>query len=387
MTEVALRPFDADRDNDRLAAWLQDDRILQHYEDRETPYPATPLIITADGEDVGYAQHFPVVGPLRTEYHLDDVHEVAGLERVDAVELFVDPSRWGQGIGKAALSRLLDRLFADGLDGVVVDPQLTNERAQRLYERQGFRWVAYLSSDTALMVARPPGVEGPRQRVPRPPDARPGLPAPWADVPVELRTGVRVDHVRAALDRVGSLETFAAPYGRVRAAVLIALFEEDGEARVVLTRRSSSMRSHRGEVSFPGGRIEVDETPVQAALREADEEVGIEPASADVLGELMPLATMSSSSSITPFVAVLPQRPELRPNPGEVELAFDVSIAELLADGVFREERWDFPFGTDRPVYFFDLPADLIWGATARILHELLALIVTERTGPPPPAR
>jgi 8-oxo-dGTP pyrophosphatase MutT (NUDIX family)/RimJ/RimL family protein N-acetyltransferase len=385
--EVALRPLDAERDNDRLASWLQDDRILEHYEDRETPYPATPLIITADGEDVGYAQHFPVVGPLRAEYHLDDVHEVAALERVDAVELFVDPSRWGEGIGGAALHRLLERLFADGIDGVVVDPQLANERAQRLYERQGFRWVAYLSADTALMVARPPSIGGPRQRVPRPPGARPGQPAPWADVPVELRTGVRVDHVRAALDRVGGLETFAAPYGRVRAAVLIALFEEDGEARVVLTRRSSSMRSHRGEVSFPGGRIEVDETPVQAALREADEEVGIDPGSAEVLGELMPLATMSSSSSITPYVAVLPKRPELRPNPGEVELAFDVALADLLADGVFREERWDFPFGADRPVYFFDLPADLIWGATARILHELLALIVTERTGPPPPAR
>jgi 8-oxo-dGTP pyrophosphatase MutT (NUDIX family)/RimJ/RimL family protein N-acetyltransferase len=385
--EVALRPLDAERDNERLARWLEDDRILEHYEDRETPYPATPLIITADGEGVGYVQHFPVVGPLRAEYHLDDVHEVAGLERVDAIELFVDPARWGEGIGTAALGALLERLFAEGLDGVVVDPLLTNERAQRLYERHGFRWVAYLSADAALMVARPPGTEGPRQRVPRPPGARTGLPAPWADVPVELRTGVRVDHVRAALDRVGSLETFAAPYGRVRAAVLIALFEEDGEARVVLTRRSSSMRSHRGEVSFPGGRIEVDETPVQAALREAEEEVGIDPASAEVLGELMPLATMSSSSSITPFVAVLPQRPELRPNPGEVELAFDVALADLLADGVFREERWDFPFGADRPVYFFDLPADLIWGATARILHELLALIVTERTGPPPPAR
>lgn len=385
--DVALRPFVAEDDNERLARWLEDKRILEHYEDRETPYPATPLIVTADGEDVGYAQHFPVVGPLRAEYHLDQVHEVAGLERVDAVELFIDPSRWGEGIGGAALSCLLDRLFAEGIDGVVVDPQVANERAHRLYERQGFRSVAYLSPDTALMVARPPGVEGPRQRVPRPPGARPGRPAPWAGVSVELRRGVRVDHIKAALDRVGGLESFPAPYGRVRAAVLIALFEEDGEARVVLTRRSSSMRSHRGEVSFPGGRIELDETPVQAALREADEEVGIDPGTAEVLGELMPLATMSSSSSITPYVAVLPGRPQLRPNPGEVELAFDVALADLLADGVFREERWDFPNGPDRPVYFFDLPADLIWGATARILHELLALVVTERTGPPPRAR
>jgi 8-oxo-dGTP pyrophosphatase MutT (NUDIX family) len=140
-------------------------------------------------------------------------------------------------------------------------------------------------------------------------------------------------------------------------------------------------------VSFPGGRIEPEETPLQAALREAQEEVGLDPSSAEVLGGLYPLATMSSSSSITPFVAVLPGRPVLRPNPGEVELAFDVALADLLADGAFREERWDMPHGPDRPVYFFDTPADLIWGATARILHELLSLVVTERTTPPPPER
>ena len=378
--EVGLRPI-REEDGDRLARWLQDERIQEHYADRDTPYPATALIITADGEEVGYAQHFPVVGRLRQEYRLDAVHEVSGLDRVDAVELLVDPNRWSEGIGSAALACLLDRLFAEGVDGVVADPQVSNERVTRLYERQGFRWVAYLSGDTALMVARPPGVEGPRQRVPRPPGARPGRPAPWAEVPAELRTGVRIDHIRAALDRIGGLETFAAPYGRVRAAVLIPLFEEHGETRVVLTRRSASMRSHRGEVSFPGGRIEVDETPVQAALREAEEEVGLDPATADVLGELAPLATMSSSSSITPYVGVLPGRPVLRPNPAEVELAFDVALADLLADGVFREERWDFPDGADRPVFFFDLPADLIWGATARILHELLALVVTERAG------
>lgn len=386
MADVGLRPLRED-DSDRLAQWLLDERILEHYEDRETPYPATAFIITADGEDVGYAQHFPVAGPLRAEYHLDDVHEVAALQRVEAVELFLAPERWGQGIGTAALATLLERLFDAGINGVVVDPQLTNERAQRLYERQGFRWVAYLSSDTALMVARPPHVEGPRQRVPRPPGARPGEPAPWAAVPADLRRGVRVDHVRAALDRAGGLEPFPAPFGRVRAAVLIPIFEEDGEARVVLTRRSSSLRSHRGEVSFPGGRIEADETPLQAALREAEEEVGLDPAPIEVLGGLAPLATLSSSSSITPYVGVLPGRPALRANPAEVELAFDVALADLLADGVFREERWDFPFGEDRPVYFFDLPADLIWGATARILHELLSLVVTERTGPPPPVQ
>jgi 8-oxo-dGTP pyrophosphatase MutT (NUDIX family)/RimJ/RimL family protein N-acetyltransferase len=384
--DVGLRAL-RDEDSDSLTRWLQDERILEHYDDRDTPYPATGLIITVDGHDAGYAQHFPVAGPLRAGYHLDEVPEVRDLERVEALELFVDPARWGEGVGAAALGQLLERVFAEGVDGIVVDPGMANERARRLYESSGFRWVGYLSADTALMVARPPGTGGPRQRVPRPPGARTGLPAPWSTVPVEQRTSMRVDHVRAAMDRVGALESFEAPYGRVRAAVLIPLFEEDGEVRVVLTRRSSSLRSHRGEVSFPGGRLDADETPLQAALREAEEEVGIDPTTPEVLGRLAPLATMSSSSSITPFVAVLPERPVLRPNPGEVELAFDVALSDLLADGVFREERWDFPFGADRPVYFFELPADLIWGATARILHELLALLVTERTGPPPSAR
>jgi 8-oxo-dGTP pyrophosphatase MutT (NUDIX family) len=225
----------------------------------------------------------------------------------------------------------------------------------------------------------------PRQVVPRPPGARPGDPAPWERVPAELRRDIHTDHVRAALDRVGHLETFPAPFGRIAAAVLVPLFDEDGEARVILTRRADHLRSHRGEVSFPGGRIESDETPLSAALREAHEEIDLDTSSAEILGRLAPLATLSSSSSITPFVAVFDERPALAPNPAEVEHVFDVPLTELLADGVFREERWDIPGQAgDRPVYFFELEDDLVWGATARILHELLSLVVTERTGPPP---
>jgi 8-oxo-dGTP pyrophosphatase MutT (NUDIX family)/RimJ/RimL family protein N-acetyltransferase len=383
--DVALRPLTED-DNERLTRWLADDRILEFYEERDTPYPVVPLLIEdGRGEPVGYAQHFPVTSLLRAAYRLDDVPEVAELRDVRAVELFIAPERWGEGIGGAALGRLLDTLFAEGADAVVVDPAMANQRANRIYERAGFRRLAQVSQGW-LMVARPPGTPGPRQQVPRPLGARAGQPAPWSEVPPDLRRGIRVDHIRAALDRVGHLETFPAPFGRVAAAVLIPVFEEDGEARLVLTRRSSSLRAHRGEVSFPGGRIEPDESPLEAALREAEEEVGITGQGAEVLGKLAPLATLSSSSSITPFLAVLPERPVLQPNPAEVELAFDVAIADLLADGVYREERWDIPGGpTDRPVHFFSLPDDLVWGATARILHELLSLVVTERSGPPVP--
>jgi len=223
-------------------------------------------------------------------------------------------------------------------------------------------------------------VPGPQQ-IPQPPGAKPGDPPPWAAVPAEDRRGIRLTHVRAALDRVGQLEPIPAPFGRIAAAVLIPVFEEDGEARVVLTRRASHLRTHRGEVSFPGGRIEPDETPVSAALREAAEEIGLDPAPVEILGQLQPLATISSSSSITPFVAVLPARQQLHPNPAEVEHVFDVSLAELFTDEVFSSELWSRDGGiTLFPVYFFDLPEDIVWGATARILHELLGLVLTERT-------
>lgn len=183
--------------------------------------------------------------------------------------------------------------------------------------------------------------------------------------------------MRRALRSVGPADPFPAlPYDAPAAAVLVALFEEDGEARVILTRRSSSMRSHRGEVSFPGGRLEEDEAPLGAALREASEEVGLDPEAVEIIGQLAPLSTISRRSHITPFVGVLAQRPVLRPNPAEVEHAFDVALVELLGDDVYREERWDMlPSATDRPMHFFHLPHDIVWGATARILHELLELV------------
>jgi 8-oxo-dGTP pyrophosphatase MutT (NUDIX family) len=184
--------------------------------------------------------------------------------------------------------------------------------------------------------------------------------------------------------RMGPAQPWPAPHGRIPAAVLVPLFEEDGESRVILTRRSDRLRSHTGEVSFPGGRLDPGEAPVAAALREAGEEIGLDPASVEILGQLAPLATLSSRSSITPFVGVLAGRPALSPNPAEVELAFDVSLAELATEGVHREEHWHRPELTDRSelahraVHFFELRDDTVWGATARILHQFLELVLLD---------
>jgi 8-oxo-dGTP pyrophosphatase MutT (NUDIX family) len=163
------------------------------------------------------------------------------------------------------------------------------------------------------------------------------------------------------------------------AAVLCAVFEEDRRARVVLTRRSSRMRSHTGEVSFPGGRLERGEAPVAAALREAAEEIGLDPAGVEILGQLSPLSTFLSRSVITPFVGALRGRPALRPNPAEVERAFDVSLGDLVADGVYRSELWKLPGPAWREMHLFELEDDTVWGATARMLRELLGRIFVPR--------
>lgn len=167
------------------------------------------------------------------------------------------------------------------------------------------------------------------------------------------------------------------PFTGRPAAVLLPLFEEDGEARIVMTRRAATLRSHTGEVAFPGGRIEEGESVIEAALREAQEEVALDPDAVEIIGELTPLSTLSATSGITPVVGLLSVRPLLVPDPTEVEHIFDVALADLLADDIFTEERWDTPFGDDRPINFFHLPHDIVWGATARILRDLLERVLS----------
>jgi 8-oxo-dGTP pyrophosphatase MutT (NUDIX family) len=181
----------------------------------------------------------------------------------------------------------------------------------------------------------------------------------------------------------------AAPTARaVNAGVLAVFFEEEGEARIVLTRRSSSLRTHRGEVSFPGGRLHVGEDPTAAALREAHEEVALDPDLVSVVGWIHPVLTMVSASLILPVVATAPARPHLVPSPHEVERVFDVTLSELADPAVFHEERWRIPgrtiTGTDDdsfPVWFFEVSGEIIWGATARMIHELLSIVLMGGNG------
>jgi len=233
-----------------------------------------------------------------------------------------------------------------------------------------------------------------RRSIPRPPGHRTGAPAPWAGLPLARRSHISLRQVRSALDddrleRLGPTpEPWSAPPGRPGegrpAAVLVPLFEEDGESRVVLTVRSNQLRSHQGEVALPGGRLDIGEGVIEAALREAREEVSLDSSLVTVIGQLTALPTVSSNTVMTPVVGVLDRRPTLRANPSEVHRIFDVSLRELVAEGAFHEEWWTVPDRVDRsgfpegefPVWFFDVADETVWGATARTLMELICLVL-----------
>ncbi len=167
------------------------------------------------------------------------------------------------------------------------------------------------------------------------------------------------------------------PDARV-SAVLIALADGPEGAEVLLTRRSMQMRNHRGEISFPGGRLDAGETPLETALREAHEEVGLDPAAPQVVGELAHLNTIVSKSYIVPIVSVLDDRPELEPLTFEADRVFWTPIAELTRPGTYHMERWGSP-PLDRPLHFFELDDETVWGATAHMLVDLLTGRATRR--------
>jgi 8-oxo-dGTP pyrophosphatase MutT (NUDIX family) len=179
---------------------------------------------------------------------------------------------------------------------------------------------------------------------------------------------------RSLRKQPGAFETAPA---RHLAAVLVPLYLHEGQWHALFTRRTENVETHRGQVSFPGGLIEPgDKDSVQAALREAEEEIGLAPQDVRVLGHLDPSPTLTHFL-ILPVVGTIPWPYPLRPNIVEVASVFGVPLAWLADPENVRSEMYSPP---DRessvPVHFFHpYQGEVIWGATARIVLNLLTYL------------
>ncbi len=156
------------------------------------------------------------------------------------------------------------------------------------------------------------------------------------------------------------------------AAVLLLLYGDGTDDRVVYTVRTSLVEHHKGEVSFPGGMQDPEDASLrETAIREAFEEIGVRPEEIEIVGELDEILTRRSNFVITPFVGVMPYPYDFQPSEHEVEEVLTVPISHLLDPG---NAQADPDFG-----YQYRYDRHVIWGATARITTEFLDLIAPDR--------
>jgi 8-oxo-dGTP pyrophosphatase MutT (NUDIX family) len=217
---------------------------------------------------------------------------------------------------------------------------------------------------------------GGRQTLPRPANWRALEHAPWSRLDTSSLDDLSL--ITQAVERSRpDPESQRPPTHANPSAVLVSLFAGTGGPRVLLTRRSESLSTHKGQIAFPGGRLEAGETSLQAALRETREEIGVDASTARVVGELPAHRTISSSSHIIPHVVQLSAEPQQFVLNNEVERVFSVSLCELIRLDTYAQEHWVFP---DREVVvpMFYLDDETIWGATARMLQELILLALTK---------
>lgn len=147
------------------------------------------------------------------------------------------------------------------------------------------------------------------------------------------------------------------------------LYLHDGEPHTVLTRRRADLRRHAGEVSFPGGRQDPGEDLRTTALREAEEEIGLPRGEVDVVGALSPVLTIATGYAVYPFVGLLEAGREWVLSPREVDEVIELSLTDLRAGyGRRRMQRHGITFRTQ----VYEVGDVFVWGATARILNDLL---------------
>lgn len=189
--------------------------------------------------------------------------------------------------------------------------------------------------------------------------------------------GEEAQYKMAPLARPRMAEMPTSFEGIRKAAVLVPLFKNGDHVQVLLTLRSTYEGVHSGQISFPGGKFEPHETdPIQVALRETEEEIGISSEHIEVLGLLTPLYIPVSKMYVQPVVAWL-HSTDWFPEEKEVVEIVEVPISQLLDDQFRKTKTMDFPGRSSMMVPYFDLKNQVVWGATAMMLSELIAVLET----------
>jgi 8-oxo-dGTP pyrophosphatase MutT (NUDIX family) len=191
---------------------------------------------------------------------------------------------------------------------------------------------------------------------------------------MSLSTGAVRDDLRRVLLRPEDAITIDVR-GRTDAAVLVPLYVENDELHAVFTKRRDDLRRHPGEISFPGGRYDEGEANLRAtALREAEEEIGLPPDAVEIVGALQPTPTIATGYAVYPFVGIIEPGRTWTLSAREVAEVIELSLPALVKGyGRRRLIRRGLPIRTDT----YLVGDHLIWGATARILSDLL-----DRIGP-----
>lgn len=172
------------------------------------------------------------------------------------------------------------------------------------------------------------------------------------------------------------LKTFDHELSLVKpSSVLLLLFPEGDQIYICLTKRPPTMTFHPGQISFPGGKVEKEDSSAEmTALREAREEVGINPSSIEILGKLSDLYVEVSKFSIQPFLAWADKKPEFLVNAGEVEELILFPLSDFIANEIISEIELDTVTGPLR-IRYYPFNGEIIWGATAMILSELIEIL------------